>query len=299
MRDYQNKTNIDALPDSNSTNKLGGGEATSLRTENKNAVSRAGLALAPQDGTGEVLTQLAQAMFINGVGASTFQVGGVANAITLTPVTGAAGLLLPPDYSTLDGMQILGFVAITNTAATTFSIGQTGATQFGTKKILNEAGADLSGGELVAGSRFDMVYDASADGGTGAAILKSVSSGPTQSTKAALEAETDEDTYAPPDLLKHSPGIAKAWVRWAANGTILSSYNVSSVVRNSVGNYTVNFTIPFANANYSAGCAGHASTATFLGTDTRTTSSCLVISHSHTGATTETAENAMNFFGDQ
>lgn len=45
--------------------------------------------------------------------------------------------------------------------------------------------------------------------------------------------------------------LAKAWVNWAgASGTINSSYNVSSVTRNSTGNYTVNFTSSFSNANY-------------------------------------------------
>lgn len=174
MRDFQTKTNVGALPDSNSGTKLGGSEVTSLRTEAKTAVSRAGLTLAPQDGTGEDTTQLAQAMFINGVGASTFQAGGTANAITLTPVTGSAGLLLPPDYSTLDGMQGSFFAALTNTGATTASVGQTGGTQFGTKKFLDEAGADLVGGEIVAGSRIDWIYDASADSATGAFILRQV-----------------------------------------------------------------------------------------------------------------------------
>jgi hypothetical protein len=46
-------------------------------------------------------------------------------------------------------------------------------------------------------------------------------------------------------------GSARAWVNWAgASGTINSSYNVSSVTRNSTGNYTVNFTSAFANTNY-------------------------------------------------
>jgi hypothetical protein len=51
-------------------------------------------------------------------------------------------------------------------------------------------------------------------------------------------------------------GIAKAWVNWAgASGTINSSFNVSSVTRNSTGNYTVNFTTSMANATYAiAGC---------------------------------------------
>ena len=172
MRDYQTKSNVGALPDSNSATKYGGGEVTSLRTEAKNMVSRAGLTLAPQDGTGEDTTQQAQAAMVNGLGASSFQVAGTANALVLTPVTGSSGLLLPPDYTTLDGMHISGFAAFTNTAATTFSIGQTVGAQFGVKKILDEAGADLVGGEMVAGSRFDMVFDQSADGGSGAAILR-------------------------------------------------------------------------------------------------------------------------------
>ena len=47
-------------------------------------------------------------------------------------------------------------------------------------------------------------------------------------------------------------GSAKAWANW--NGisgvTIRASYNVSSVTRNSMGNYTINFTSALANANY-------------------------------------------------
>jgi hypothetical protein len=48
-------------------------------------------------------------------------------------------------------------------------------------------------------------------------------------------------------------GSAKAWVNFAgASGTIASSYNVSSVTRNSTGQYYVNFTTAFSDANYSA-----------------------------------------------
>jgi hypothetical protein len=57
-------------------------------------------------------------------------------------------------------------------------------------------------------------------------------------------------------------GIAKAWV--AYNGitqTILSSFNVSSVTYNAVGDYTVNFTTAMANANYGvSGTAGYSTT---------------------------------------
>jgi hypothetical protein len=54
-------------------------------------------------------------------------------------------------------------------------------------------------------------------------------------------------------------GIAKAWVNYKATATvgIRSSFNVSSVTYNSVGNYTVNFTTAMADANYCVtGAAG-------------------------------------------
>ncbi len=56
-------------------------------------------------------------------------------------------------------------------------------------------------------------------------------SGSTQADQTALEAETNENTYAPPDLIKHSPGIAKVWVSWTQSGAhaITSSYNMTSV----------------------------------------------------------------------
>jgi hypothetical protein len=47
-------------------------------------------------------------------------------------------------------------------------------------------------------------------------------------------------------------GIAKAWVNFNGNGTntIRSSFNVSSITRNSSGDYTVNFTTALPNADY-------------------------------------------------
>jgi hypothetical protein len=45
--------------------------------------------------------------------------------------------------------------------------------------------------------------------------------------------------------------LAKAWVNFnGSSGAIVSSYNVTSVTRNSAGNYTISFTNPLS-ANYS------------------------------------------------
>lgn len=46
-------------------------------------------------------------------------------------------------------------------------------------------------------------------------------------------------------------GSAKAWVNWnGTNGSVRTSYNVSSVTRSSAGIYAVNFTNAFSDANY-------------------------------------------------
>jgi hypothetical protein len=47
---------------------------------------------------------------------------------------------------------------------------------------------------------------------------------------------------------------AKAWVNFSSSGgtiTVRASYNISSVVRNATGYYTINFTNALADANYS------------------------------------------------
>ena len=52
-----------------------------------------------------------------------------------------------------------------------------------------------------------------------------------EATQAEMEAETAVVKFVPPDLVRHSPGVAKAWVKWEQTGdhSRLDSYNVSSV----------------------------------------------------------------------
>jgi hypothetical protein len=63
--------------------------------------------------------------------------------------------------------------------------------------------------------------------------------------------------------------IAKAWVNFNGStspGTIRSSYNVSSVTKNTTGDYTVNFTTPMTDANYSIVATSTAQNAAALNT---------------------------------
>ena len=50
--------------------------------------------------------------------------------------------------------------------------------------------------------------------------------------------------------------LCRAWVNFngVTTATIRASFNVSSVTRNSTGDYTVNFTNAMPDANYSASC---------------------------------------------
>ena len=52
-------------------------------------------------------------------------------------------------------------------------------------------------------------------------------------------------------------GIAKAWVNFlGSTGAIQSSFNVSSVTRNAISDYTINFGVAFSDANYVAAGMG-------------------------------------------
>ena len=76
------------------------------------------------------------------------------------------------------------------------------------------------------------------------------SSGPSQAIQSAIEAETNQDTYVPPDLLKHSPGVAKGWVEWDSGSSIEVSYNVTSVTDNGQGDQTITWATDFSGADY-------------------------------------------------
>jgi len=78
------------------------------------------------------------------------------------------------------------------------------------------------------------------------------SGGASQANQAAVEGETNEDTYVPPDLLKHAPGMAKGWCQYEQTGThgIITSYNVTSVTDVGVGQTDVTWATDFSGADY-------------------------------------------------
>ena len=169
-RDYQTKTNLGAGADSITSTKFGAGEFNSIAIEVENAALNAGLTLAAADGTSEETNQIAQSLFLHGVKSTSFQAAGTANAITLTPASGSTGVVIPADYSNMEGARFTFSPTAANTAAVTVSIGQTTGTQLGTKKVLDSAGAALTGSNWGT-SLIEIQYDPSADGAVGAWLI--------------------------------------------------------------------------------------------------------------------------------
>jgi len=74
--------------------------------------------------------------------------------------------------------------------------------------------------------------------------------GPSQANQSAIEAETNQDTYLPPDLVKNSPGVAKVWVKMNSAGSNIVSYNVYATGQDSTGTFAVTIAIDFSSNSY-------------------------------------------------
>ena len=102
-------------------------------------------------------------------------------------------------------------------------------------------------------------------------------------------------------------GRAKAWVNFNGTGTVAirNNYNVSTVTDNGTGDYTINFTNAFANANYavtgSSGGQGNTTNGAVYQFDqstAKTTSACRVAIIATSGSLVDTPQIAIAFFGD-
>lgn len=162
MRNFTNKVDNSSVP---SQGQLGADEFNNLAGELENAILRSGQTL-----DGASTTQLAASLFIHGVKSGSFIGGGTANAITLTPVSGANGVFLPSDYANMNGARLTFSPLLANTGAVTVDIGQSVGSLLGTRPLVGPSGSALVGGELSASVQVDIVFDASV-GGSGSWIL--------------------------------------------------------------------------------------------------------------------------------
>ena len=74
-----------------------------------------------------------------------------------------------------------------------------------------------------------------------------------EATQAQMEAETSGVIFVPPDLMKNSPGVPKAWCNTTDAGAIGSpDYGVSAVTDSATGVRSINFSTNFSSTTYAA-----------------------------------------------
>jgi hypothetical protein len=86
---------------------------------------------------------------------------------------------------------------------------------------------------------------------TEASRIKTYVAVPAQAVQSAIEAETNQDTYIPPDLMKHAPSACKQWVKITAAGAITTpSYNTASITDTGTGDRTVVIATDMSGTTY-------------------------------------------------
>ena len=133
------------------------------------------------------------------------------------------------------------------------SSGQQLSTSVTSISVLDIDGATDIGADIVDADLF--IIDDGAGGTnrkTAASRVKTYAA-TTQAVQSDIEAETNQDTYIPPDLMKHHPGVAKVWCQVTQDGTLASpDYGVASITDTDTGNRTIVFTTAFSSIVYSA-----------------------------------------------
>lgn len=126
--------------------------------------------------------------------------------------------------------------------------------------------------------------------------------GISQATQAALEAETDEDTYIAPDLAHFGPWAAKVWVYWNQTGAhaIVASYNMTSVTDGGgAGDTDHLWDTDFSGTGYSvvAMGEGNANSPNGVGNHAATGITTLTTDQNHSAI--DQIRNNLAAFGDQ
>ena len=73
-----------------------------------------------------------------------------------------------------------------------------------------------------------------------------------EATQAEMEAQTAVAKFVPPDLVKNSPGVAKAWIQFNGESTVAinNSYNIANLTDNGTGDYTVTITTDMSGTDF-------------------------------------------------
>ena len=153
---------------------------------------------------------------------------------------------------------------------------------------------------LTAGTAISFV-----DGGAGSTLTINSTASTTAATEAQQEAASSNTVFATPLNQHFHPSAAKAYVRFNGSGTpaIDRAYKVSSITDNGVGDWTINLTNSFQDANYTvAGVSGAGTAAAYLQCgfmqQAPSTSSYRFMVYNGAFAATDVIYNSLVIFGE-
>ena len=116
------------------------------------------------------------------------------------------------------------------------------------------------------------------------------------------ETATSNTVCVTPLIQQRHPSAAKAWVNVLANGTIQRSHNVTSVVNNSTGVYTITFTTAFSDTAYTVNANPEKDTTAMFAVPQSTgksTTVTVINCYNSAGSLTAPTVLSVTCFGDQ
>ena len=175
--------------------------------------------------------------------------------VNANDVIGSINFQAPAEAGGTDAIAIAAGIRAVAQATFTCAVNATDLIFYtGHSEAATEKFRFTSQGEIgVGGANYGTDGQVLTSGGAGGAAAweDAGGGGPCQAVESAIECETNQDTYIPPDLAKHIKGAAKWWVdillAGAKTGT---SYNVACVCDNGTGCRIITYTSAMAEANY-------------------------------------------------
>lgn len=279
---------MEDLNDKITGGNLSAAEWNQVPSEIQNVIENLGQVLTNAD-----LNQLGKSIAGYVANGTFYTDSGIADAYVLTKI----GLKQTPT-ARADGHEIRFYASNPNAGASTVN-----DSALGVVDLVQEDGTALPAGFI------DVITQtvASFDVGAGKYLVTSaagVGVGLTAASQAQQEAAASNIVAATPANQQFHPSAAKAWVNFDGTGvpSINDSYNVSGIVDNGTGDYTINFTTPFVNTSYVAfGMTKGASTSIIrLGSvASLTTGSARINTMTVGGGFADSDEVTVAFLGDQ
>ena len=120
-------------------------------------------------------------------------------------------------------------------------------------------------------------------------------------SQAEMEAASSNTVFATPGRTQNHPGVAKFWVQYnGVNGTVVTSYNVTSVSDDGVGDHTVTIATDFSGADWCVGAfPGAQNLGDILIASTQSAGAIRIMGSLDTGAAADMNEEYVWGFGDQ